>query len=399
MLTGDLQIAFYRQGKVFPKRLLLKEESLNLAEDLIQSFKGAMGFSRERLEEELKAVPDYNQGPKVFKGLCKILFDRSSFNPPIRENMAELRAQSWDGAAQWWQQESGRFEDFTLAQSKILAGQPDAPEGKAENWLFADMVAQQILIAPPKITQEELIHRYNLEQLQGLLMQASKLTLTLSREGDVAFRQVMQWMKFFRLLFRIQQEDSHQITLEIEGSQAVLENPRSYGLELANFFPALLLLESPWELKAQIGRAGVARRFLFEINQQNPYEGQQKLKGVYQHEKLSSLIARFKEKYKAPYRITLSEEPVTIKGGIILLPDLTLKGPGGKVQVEWLRYLTPAKLEWLKEVWPDLPKHYIFVLKAKGAKKRELETLFGDRLLCFANELTAPSLKRLVEKK
>ncbi len=398
MLTGNLQIAFYRKGKVSPKRLPLAQEPLALAGDLIQAFHCAGGMSREAIEEDLAGIDDYGQNPKVVKGLIKILFTRSEFAHNLQSDLSALREEVWDQVAQWWKNSTQELADSRQAAQEILPPHLTPPPEPIERWLFGDLAAQQLLTTPPKLTPSELLQRYNLEQAQGLLLQTEKMTLEIKQRG-AQFRPLMQRLRFFRLLFRVLQQGNDQLTIEIQGPQAVLENSRSYGVELANFFPALLSLEPKWKMEAQIKRKGVARCFTLALDSDSGYPSPYRPKDQWRHDKISALIQRFNESYGAKFKAKQPLDAFFLPNGALLLPDLELLQGKKKIQVEWLRYFSTAKEEWLIQVAKALPKGYCFAIKAKGAQKKRLEAALPGQVLCFSTELTAPALKKILSEK
>src|SRR3989339_1564181 len=115
----------------------------------------------------------------------------------------------------------------------------------------------------------------------------------------------MGYLKFFGLLFTLLQDDAQGLKLRVDGPQQLLENGRSYGAELANFFAALLLLPGPWELEAPLRRKGVARGFTFYLDHRHGYQTPYRAKGIWSHQKLVDLQNHFNQKYGPACRLDL----------------------------------------------------------------------------------------------
>ena len=398
MLGGQYQMATYRQGKVYPKRLVESQENLTLAQELIYVFELNQGQSKEQLTEDLKGVDSLGFHPKLVQGMAKLMADKAGFTSLASEDMPTLRQGVFDASAAYWKQGGGKnLNSFLEHQKEILKDQNLGANIEVKRWLYSDLESNQVLVKVPKITAIELLELYNLEQVKSLFLNAERLNLTLELESDTSLRQVLQSLKFFGLLFQIHHQSKTKLVLEIEGPQSVLDNGRSYGVEMANFFPTLLLLKCPWELDAKLKRKGVARVFTFLINQKNPYKCSYQEQGVWEQGKLKALTERFSEKYAKPLSVKLTQEIIPLKMGAFLLPDLEVKKSRQTVNVELVRYLSGPKKKWLAQVVKELPKNYFFAIKAKGKVKEELQGILGEHLVPFAIELTAPALKKLVE--
>ncbi|MDX2471770.1 MAG: DUF790 family protein [SAR324 cluster bacterium] len=398
MLGGQYQMATYRGGKVFPKKLGQTEENLTLAQELIYVFELNQDQSKEQLKEDLKGVDSLGFHPKLVQGIAKLLIDKSDFTSLSTEDMPDLRTGVFDASADYWKKEGQKKgSNFLEHQRLILKDHDLSPNVEVKRWLYSDLESNQIMVKTPKFTPKELLELYNLEQVKSLFLNAVSLRLTLELESDTSLRQVLQNLKFFGLLFEICHQSKLKLVLEVEGPQSVLDNGRSYGVEMANFFPSLLLLKCPWELDARLKRKGVDRIFAFLINQKNPYQSSYKEQGVWIQKKLKALEERFTEKYSKPFSARLTQEIIPLKKGAFLTPDLEIKKSKKTAQVELIRYLSEPKKKWLAQVVKELPKNYYFAIKAKGKVKEELQVILGEHFLPFATELTAPALKKLVE--
>ncbi|OGG94711.1 MAG: hypothetical protein A2527_05805 [Candidatus Lambdaproteobacteria bacterium RIFOXYD2_FULL_50_16] len=396
MLSGKYLICTFKKGRAFPHFLKPTEPNLELAEALASLFKECLGLTREAAETELKEAVEGN--PKVVEGMIKILLDHALFERPDLNQPEERRAQLFDLSAQYWAQEASRQPRLEGHRDKIVAkGQWVGPqEGQeATNWLFGDLPSNQVMTGFDSLTGLELLHRFNLEQVQGLLLKARRLTLT--TQGAQNFGQLMQMMKFFGLLFSAS-EKGPQLILTIDGPGAVLENPKSYGLELANFFPAVLLLEGPWLLEAEIANADRAGAFVFLLDHQHGYHSPYPKRQSWAQDRLEMVVNRFNQQYASPYKAQASSLLHRLKHNRYLLPDIEITGHGpNKIQVQFLRYLKEDKVRWLMEIKDQLPPHYYFMVKGSRAKETDLLKAMGGRLRLYASEITAPMLKSLLE--
>jgi predicted nuclease of restriction endonuclease-like RecB superfamily len=105
-----------------------------------------------------------------------------------------------------------------------------------------------------------LLHRYNVALVQSLLLHAGELVISLSAPAPARLRQLLRAVKFHQLIHAVTRaEDGWQIT--VDGPASCLSQGTRYGMALARFFPALLLLPTAWSLRAEIA-AGRGSRTL-----------------------------------------------------------------------------------------------------------------------------------------
>ena len=400
MLTKTLLQTTYRQGKVYPFKLPLTEKTLLLAERLISLFKTSTEGNRAEIEETLRSFNIKGINPKVIQGLGKLLFDRSEFTEYQKVDYPALRADVFDRSVEYWKQVSNDDIDYAAHKNEIINSLSDehiALSKGSFNWLYGDISDNQKLCAFKDLTPEDLIHRFNISQVQGVLLNTRKLLLKVSTRFDASVKQVFQLLKFFQLMFSVEDCNEREITFEIDGPSSVLENARSYGLEIANFFPAILILNTAWEMEATVERSGVKRDFNLTIKSDNPYKTYYNSQKYWLNEKVEDLVQRFNQKYSDKKLVATCENTIfPLSGNRYLLPDIKITKGKKVYYIEWLRYLSPEKLERLKHIIPELPKQYVFAIKGKRAKLESLIAGVEDRFVIYATNLTANSLYKIV---
>ena len=405
MLTGPLLISTFRRGKVYPHKLKLNSLNLRLATELIQLVNSSIGDRRSEIDEQVKGLTFEKINPKVIQGMQKILFDRSTFTHSAEKNPEEIRDDVFTASAEYWKSAKAT-PDITRHKEHILFNlniDSSSHATDTESWLFSDVTGNQSLISVNILTPEDLIHRFNINQVQGLLLNAQDLEVKIHRKKNSTFGQVMHMLKFFRLMFEIREADSEWITIAIDGPSAVLENRRSYGLELAQFFPAIILLSGSWQLKATVKRSHRGRKNQLEISDRDEYQTFYQENRVWHHHKIDSLIDRFNEKYGDLLIAKHEQELIGLKDNHYLLPDFSItrqKSEKGYefeekgIKVEWIPYLSNAKISRLMRINRELPANYLFAVKGKRAKLKSLSHQMGAHLMIYSNELTVPALKK-----
>jgi predicted nuclease of restriction endonuclease-like RecB superfamily len=71
----------------------------------------------------------------------------------------------------------------------------------------------------------------------------------------MALRKLMRRLKFYRLLAEVKRVSATEISLTLSGPAAIFGENRKYGLQLAAFFPVILLLEK-WKIRAELSLRG-----------------------------------------------------------------------------------------------------------------------------------------------
>lgn len=409
MLKRQQLITTYRDGVARPYVLKPNSKHLDLSDNLITLFCDSIGRRHFEIEEHIKGFNIEKLNPKVIQGLAELLYKRSAFDDDGAANSMALRSKLFSASATYWKNTTGNYGSALQHRANILktaAGQSTIPENIKEHQLFGDIASNQALIDFKPITSEQLIHRFNIAQVQGLLLYSRSLELKVHRRISPALKQLMQMMKFFRLMFDLKQINSDWFTLQIDGPAAVLENSRSYGLEIAQFFPAILLLEVPWLLTARLKVPNRRRIFTLEISEDNPYQSHFKKQNVWTHDKTLALLNRFNEKYGPQHHAVTDPEIIPLRDNRYLLPDFTIsskkktdnEGKGSQMRVEWIHYPSDAKLKWLRQVKAQLPEDYVFAVKGKKDKMKSLMNTMEKHLLLYTKELTAPAIFKKFEK-
>ena len=258
MLTKDLLQYKIRKGQILPQFVNPADNQLlTIAEQLIAVFEKSPNTPRATLLETSKQIIDSTPGmPIVKRGLEKLLLDRTEFDTAPNEELIAFRQKLFTETSRLLSQEE--FQDYTDYQhrvSQITAdeSQPEiAPtaEGELASKLYADLPSYQPVLTFRTLSAERLLHRYNAAQVQGLLLHCNTLTLKLTDAMTAELRQLFKYLRFNQLLSTIRKEEElYQIT--VDGPLNLFYKTKRYGMNLANFFIAVLH-QPKWELTAEI---------------------------------------------------------------------------------------------------------------------------------------------------
>ena len=257
MLTKDLLRYKTQNGQIYPQFVKPTDRKLlAIADQLIAVFEESPDKPRATLLETSKHIVDSTPGaPIVKRGLEKLLLDRTEFDTTPNEELIAFRQKLFTETSRLLSQ--GQFENHADYQRKVLRKMAEeslsevAPtEEDLAAKLYADLPSCQPVLAFKTLSAEHLLHRYNTAQVQGLLLHSDTLTLKLTDSMTAELRQLFKYLRFNQLLSTIRKEEElYQIS--VDGPLNLFYKTKRYGMNLANFFVAVLH-QPRWELTAEI---------------------------------------------------------------------------------------------------------------------------------------------------
>ena len=238
---------------IVPKRLKIDDRNLELAIDLIDCFQNALGKTQGELDNELVEFegdrPDY----RLIRGFVHIL--KSSFC--TFEVVSPLEPQELRQRVFALSAKSVPSSQSTTANLNILADQLST-ELKQEvlpvqisTGLYADLQENRILTEFKAPAPEDILHRYNLSQVQGVFYRASQLILNAHRNVPGEYKLLFRYLKLFQLMAYIEGDADHGFTITIDGPSSLFKPSTRYGLAIAKLLPALLHV-TKWSLSATL---------------------------------------------------------------------------------------------------------------------------------------------------
>lgn len=251
MLPTDLLINRQNGEEIIPKRLKLDKMTLELAVELTNCFREALGNTQGALERELLELEGDTTDYKIKRGLAYIL--KSSFctfeivsplEPQmLRERVFALAAKSVPSSQSTQATLSKVADELTHElEREVLLEQ-------VRDGLYADLSENKILTAFDAPTPEVLLHRYNLSQVQGVFYRASQLILNAHRNVPGEYKLLFRYLKLFQLMAYIEGDADHGFTITIDGPTSLFNPSTRYGLAIAKLLPALLHV-TKWSLSS-----------------------------------------------------------------------------------------------------------------------------------------------------
>lgn len=357
MLTREL-LRFRKRNGFQPAFLNPADPKLlEFASELLALYAEATAgnMRRSELEELVSVQLQGARDRKLAEGLNKLILDRCSFDPVRFIDYPAERKRLFLAASEALPQAEGSLE---LYREKLLATEGAAEFMAAD--IYGDLPDNERLTGWKALYPGELLNRYNLALVQGLLIYSDELEIAVSDSNPAELRRLFKYLRFFRLLAEISRRTadgrSMEILLRISGPFAIFANTRKYALLLAEFFPAVVNLEK-WNLAAKI-RIGENRGEL-RLDQKSGLVSHYRNFSSYVPEEIRMFHRLFREQSEE-WRI-VGESPFIDGGGQeIIFPDLSFRreSDGLTLHLElfhrWHRGQLDRRLELLERD-PEIP--------------------------------------------
>lgn len=360
MLTKSL-IKFKRCGaELKPSFVDVKNrKELELAQRLINYFASAVGKSRGEIEEESKVDPVADFGLEHKAGYTKLLWDRCSFEGvDTDEGFAEKRWKLLTAAEKLRQ--STYFDNYESFQETFEHIRGEDLESLGSSF-YGDLPSHQNLVTFASIEPSQLLERYNVALVQGLLFHARSLAVQLTCDTLGQKRLFLQNLRFHRLLInRLVTGDAGEHSFELEGPLSLFGGTKVYGQRLANFFPRLILL-GEWSLEASIemGKRGGLLRLDHSQGLKSHYREQRR----YIPLEFEQFLEAFKRE-KSGWRAGIGQELYRANASKHIVPDFCFQKAGQKVYLElfhrWHRGELFDRVKQLK-LYNNLPKERLLL--------------------------------------
>jgi predicted nuclease of restriction endonuclease-like RecB superfamily len=209
--------------------------NLSIATELITCFEEARGCTQGELNRQLQELegdtPDY----RLKRGLAHLLKSMCEFEivsplepQLLRERVFALSAQSIPSSYQ----SSQTLNTLALQMSQELEREVLAEQ--IRSGLYADLAENRIMTQFDVPTPENLLHRYNLSQVQGVFYRASHLTLNAHRNVPGEYKLLFRYLKLFQLMAYIEGMQITGLRLRLMALRVCLIQVRGMDLRSLN---------------------------------------------------------------------------------------------------------------------------------------------------------------------
>jgi len=400
MLTGEMVRVRVVKKAVVPSFIGTDNaRHLQRAETLVSLMRRALeeSWTRGSIDSHVRDICGMDVDHKITKGMAKLLMDKGDFETRSPISPAELRWAVFSEAAKLGPIDrhpstTGRntAQDVLAIVAKDLGCTPEDVAGG----MYADLKDHQVLSEAKLPKPDGLLHRYNTALVQSVLLKASHIKVVLTQPDPKYVRQIMRYLKFYQLMYRIERNGS-DIVIELDGPQSLLKLSTRYGMQLANFFPAILLQPGPWTMEAEV-LWGKKRKFKKTLS----LDSSQGLTSHYRDTGTwtSRTETWFKERFEKLDSDWSMEpgEPIDLGGQSLMVPDLTFRN--GK-RVGHMEIVGFWRGKHLQNRLAALPDNVILAVSSKlkgeaGAMSKALE----KRVIRFAEVIPPAKVIEQLER-
>ncbi len=334
---------------IIPKRLKIDDRNLELAIDLITYFEEAVGKTQGELDNKLSEFEGDSPDYRLIRGLVHLL--KSSFctfevvSPlepqELRDRVFVLSARSIPSS------QASSQTLITLADKLSQELNREVLPEQIRTGLYADLQENRILTQFDAPIPEDLLHRYNLSQVQGVFYRASQMTLNAHRNVPGEYKLLFRYLKLFQLMTYIEGDADHGFTITIDGPTSLFKPSTRYGLAIAKMLPALLHV-TKWSLSATLQTrdfyTGASKTGRFTLNSDcglvshyppgKPYDSM-----------LEASFANRWDSLKTDWVLEREVDLIPIPGSV-MIPDFRLVHPDGRTYLlEIVGYWRPEYLQ------------------------------------------------------
>ena len=348
MLPTDLLSHRQTGETIIPQKLKIDVKNLTIATEMINCFQETLGKTQGELDKRLHLIEGDDPNYRLKRGLAHIL--RGSFSTfeiisPLEP--IELRNRVFSLAAEVIPSTvSTQLTLDNLATKLSQELNREVLPNEIRKGLYADLQENRILTQFDAPTPEDLLHRYNLSQVQGVFYKASHIELNAHRNDPGEYKLLFRYVKLFQLMTYIEGDADQGFTLTIDGPYSLFKPSTRYGLALAKMLPALLHVNK-WSLHATLQNrdpfSGAWKTGRFTLNSDcdlvshyppgKPYD--------------SMLEASFAERWaklKTEWKLEREVDLIPLPGSV-MIPDFRLVHPNGESYLlEIIGYWRPEYL-------------------------------------------------------
>lgn len=396
MLTGDLLRARVVQKKIHPSFIKIDEpKHVDRAEQLLDLYRLALesGWTRGQIDDAATEIEGTDTDIKLVRGIAKVLQDRAEFavqsplEPPALRRRVFLAAAKRGPVARV----KGPLGHVTAADVLAeVATDLGCTTEEIARGLYADLKDEQVLIGVELPTAEDLLQRYNVALAQSMLLKASWIRVRLASPDPKRIRQLYRVLKFHGLMYRVA-SDGDDVVLDVDGPASLLTAQSRYGLQLALFFPTMLLQPGVWKLEAEVRWGARALRKDLALSQADGLVGHSRDVGVWKSRTEQYFEDRFRELDSG---WTLSPgEPIDLGAQELLVPDFTLRKGDRVAHLDIIGWWRKA---WLKRRLAATPSNVVLAVSKRMAG--EAGAALPEQVVGFAEVLSPKAVLERVER-
>lgn len=398
MLTKNLLKTRVRTGRLYPQFIKRDDtEALDYAEDLINLFSASKGETSASLDGVLSDFGDskpYSAGlKKILMGYCKFREDDGSI---VKKRFETIQM------AQQLRNDTPHL-DLIHYQNNI-ANRLGLSKEELMISLYADLPSQRELVSFEEVSRLALIDRYNVALVQGLLLMAEKVSVSIKGATIEEKRAFFRSMKFHQLLADVDlsQSSGKDIYLNLSGPLSLFNFNQAYGMKLANFFPRIIHMPH-WEINADI--LYKKKVLNLKVGYKNGLVSHYSPKVSYIPEEFSFFVEGF-NKEKSKWQLSSGGEYIHLGEQSYAFPDMVFSdGKGKKVYLELFHKWHAGQLKKRVQKLGNIDNNqYVIAVSRVVAKDKDIGTIldnnvwFQEKGLLFRDFPTPKSVLKVLSQ-
>jgi predicted nuclease of restriction endonuclease-like RecB superfamily len=360
MLTADLITARIVKGEVRPRYVTLDDPAaLELARQVVAVFEAHVGQTRDALDNALAALLGEGTEFLLHRGLAKLLSDRATFEVKAPCEPALLRRRLFEESAKVHPAVQVADAVHKVTRDDIVArvaAELGVDAAAVTAAMYADLEGELVMTAGPDLAPDALLRRYNVALAQAVLLRATSLTIEIAPGDPARYRQLFRYVKFYRLMHAVEGRGESGYRITLDGPMSLFQLSQKYGLQLAEFLPALLLCAA-WRATAEVRWGKEKRPMLLRLSSEQGLVSHYPDKGVYVTREEQFLLDRFAD-LDTPWTLERRAEVIDLGGRGVLIPELVMRHKKDRrealidVMGFWRKEYLDARLALLREEGP-----------------------------------------------
>ena len=212
---------------------------------------------------------------------------------------------------------------------------------RAVQQLFADIIDFQRLVQFEGYERPtDLLARYNVAQVQGVLYDAQHLTVWASED----FKTILRYAKLAQLMHTITRLDDGQYRVRLDGPASLMRQTRRYGVKLAQFLPALIACRG-WRMQALIRTPRSGWTLALELSAADGLHSHLPAPAEFDSQIEENLARKWGDESREGWRL-IREGEILFRDQKTFVPDFVLQHEDGRrVPLEIVGFWTPQYLQ------------------------------------------------------
>jgi len=403
MLTGNLVRTRVSKGRIIPLYLNRDNpEWHEVAESLLLIFREGKGRTLGEIEDEIDELVGEGLATLTHRGLAKVLEDRAEFEVVADVSPELVREAVFTAAADHRKSlraagHRARFvrEEVVDAVAKKLG----IAAGMVVESLFADLKDENRLLDFKDLSAERLVDRYNVALAQAVMLRSVRVTVEVRGERPARYRQLFRLIKFHRLLAKVEGSMKEGYSIQIDGPLSLFSATNKYGLQMANFLPAILLCQD-FRLVAEILWGPKREPRSFQLDANDGLVSHYHDTGTYTPPELSAFVERFRQVVPA-WEVSEATELIELGREGVWVPDYRFvhRKTGVDVHVEVLGFWKRSSLERLLRLLPQYgPERYLLAISERLKVDEEALGELSGPVLRFKEIPNATEMAALLDR-